>query len=150
MSDKYLLAGNMPIQHVLEPHERLEALKFDPLMQAVAIAKGEELTSNHPFLKLTQSWCDDRIMDITDDPENLLDRKTYDDFLVMAEKFLTDSWVNHDLRYKSTMDLLQYQHSKRKPVEKVEVDSGGGEGSVKTPLSRAEIVLFHDVFNAEF
>ena len=133
--------------------DRMDELGFDPLKQAIAIATGGAdgvLTVNHPLLPLLQSWCDECILDLETDQALLLERSRYDNLLYMGRKFLTDSWVNHDLRYKSPMDLLNYQHSKVKAVEIERVDERGGESKEVAPLTRADVELFRDVFDAAY
>ncbi len=130
--------------------DRLTELCFDPVRQAVAIAKGEELTQDHPFLALLRSWIDDMADAMEQDPSHCLNPKTYDDLLAMGEKFLTDSWVSHDLRYKQTKDLIEYVHPKQSATKSDDLDGRAGESKEVEPLTRAEVELFNDVFSAAY
>lgn len=151
MSELAIIPKGKPLDTQVTVADRLSEFNFDPVAQAVAIAKGEVLTQDHPLLPLLQSWVDDMLAAIHDQEHAfLLSEDPYENLLEMGRKFLTDSWVSHDLRYRQTKDLIEYIHGKQGQVKKEEIDDRGGETKEVKPLTRQEVELFNDVFNAAY
>ena len=85
--------------------EQLDSMGFNPVQQSVAIAKGEALTQDHPFLALLNAWSVECQEIVDNEPHRL--GEMLDNIVRASEKWLKDTWVSHDLRSKHTLALQQ-------------------------------------------
>jgi integrase len=127
-------------------HQRLADLNFDPLEWSVKIARGEALTTNHPFLEMIRDWYMDMISHLTKGNAINWEREL-EKILEKAKVSLTDSWVPLNLRSDHIKELMQYLYPKLKAVE----HSGSIQQDIRIkPLSRNEVEIFKEVFDEEY
>lgn len=127
-------------------HVRMAELNFDPLAMSVAIAKGEALTKDHPFLADFTAWCFSRLKDIADgkklDWESELER-----ILSKARDALTDSHVPLALRSDHVKELMGYLYPKLKATE----HSGTIQHHLRVkPLTQEEVLTFRNSFDEKY
>lgn len=120
---------------------------YNPIEMAIKIAKGEELTKNHPFLKLLWDYLEDiRNMVLTKKPQSQIDARLAELWNV-GKLYLTDSWVDTSTRAKVTMELLNYVEPKKKSND---ITYRKDESGSAKKLTDAEIKKFRINFYKEF
>ena len=141
-------AGKMPQRLTIDAWNRIhEELNYDPLAEAVKIAKGEALTQDHPFL----AYLEDAIAGLI--KKLAVGQKITESELAVildtGRKLLTDSWTSHDLRSKAVFELLGYIYAKRKHVETSHTGSVGLDLQIR-PLLKDEVEIFEQKFDKDF
>ena len=141
-------SGKIPKKLQVNVFNRLvEEFKVDPLKLSAMIARGEALTSDHPFLPVfIDALSDMKRKILTEKP---IDVAEIDSLLKRGKELLTDSWVSHELRSKHVLDLMSYIYPKRKATEVNH--SGSIDHNIElTPLNRDEIADFKSHFDSEY
>lgn len=129
--------------------ERMEELNFDPLEFAVAIARGEELCTDHPVWPILQQWLLE-LKDVVASKQwaSMPTLEKIDQFASYCEKLLKESYTPIDVRSRHTLELLNYVYPKRKAME---VDfPGNSEGGPVKELTADEVKIFHAYFHKEY
>jgi hypothetical protein len=139
-------AFKFPRRMTVGAHQRLAELNFDPLEWSVKIARGEALTTDHPFLKVMREWHLTMLVAI-EKSEPIDWQYQLEKLLVQASTSLSDSWVPLNLRSDHIKELMSYLYPKLKAVEH--------SGNVKTdislkPLTKNEVEIFSQYFNDEY
>jgi hypothetical protein len=129
-------------------HLRMAELDFDPLAQAVAIAKGEMLTQDHPFLDFMTKWIVTHMKALDKNPDQIDWETALETLLQEARVQLSDSWTPLNIRADMTKELASYLYPKLKATEH--------HGTINhnhlhlTPLTRDEMLEFKAVFDDEY
>ena len=113
----------------------------------IAVAKGEKLTKNHPFLEIMTDTL--AIWQRKSQKGEVIEVKEIEDFTARAIDALSDSWVPHDTRFRAISELLQYIYPKRRSVDQNVHGSVQMDISVK-PLTRTEIEGFAKVLDEKY
>lgn len=87
-----------------------EEFDYDPLREMIAVARGEELTTDHPFLPIL---LDALALWAKASPT----KRQLDRLAEQARHFLTDSWVPHDIRARAVTTLLAKVYPNAKALE---------------------------------
>ena len=128
-------------------HRILDELDYDPLAAAVDVAKGNALTKDHPFLKLLTDTLANWQRRIANNETILVEE--VEELSELGIKMLTDSWVPHDMRIKTIMELISYLYPKRKAVD-INKTSKKEVAVVVAPLSEQDLNSFKRKFNNEY
>lgn len=122
-----------------EVKRRLEELGFDPLQFVTAVAKGEALTKNHPFLSIASSRLTQWLQRIANEQTvNTEDIEEFRDDLIKA---LTDSWTPIDIRNRNALELIKYIHPQLKSQDMNILRNNIQSGAV-TKLLKKEVKDF--------
>lgn len=127
-------------------HLKMAELNFDPLAMSVAIAKGELLTKDHPFLVEITAWCFKRLADLEKGAK--IDwNSEIEIILEKARESLTDSHTPINIRSDHVKELMSYLYPKLKATE----HTGTIEHHLKVkPLTSEEVLTFRRTFNEEY
>ena len=123
-----------------------EDLDFDPLAMSVAVAKGEMLTQDHPFLGVILKGLNNLKGDLKDKG---MDVGLIEQLMTKAAEMLTDSWTPIELRSKHILELMNYIYPKKKAVDMTH----GGQidfDLAYRPLTLQEIKEFKKYFDDKF
>ena len=150
VQERTLAKGKIPSHLTKDAWRKMAEAGHDPLLMAIAIAQGRELTCDHPFLPWLLSFCEvlkDRINN-EDGKQKPLTTEDIDCLMEKATEALTDSWVSHELRKQANKDLLDLIY----PKAKADVHHSGSirhDFNIK-PLDAAEIRTIDGKFDADF
>ena len=125
----------------------MEREDYDPITMAIKIARGEELTKNHPFLKVLFDYKEDiQHMILTKQSQSKV-RARLQELWNVAKQQLSDSWVDTATRAKVNMDLMKYiaPQLKSTDIHFRKDDSGSAK-----KLTEAEVRKFKKEFYKEF
>ena len=137
------LAKRVPM---VAAHQRMADLNFDPLAMSVAIAKGEALQQDHPFLaeltvmilKLIGKHEKDKKVDWEEELHLILEK---------ARKELSNCHVPIHLRSDHVKELMGYLYPKLKATE----HSGTIQHALRVkPLSADEVKTFKLAFDEDY
>lgn len=136
-----------------------EDMNFDPLEYAVRIAKGEELTQDHPFLARLLDFLgilEKKLatIEVAEGDEKSEKNKQYalmtiEQLQKESEKMLSDNWVSHELRSKHILELLKYIYPQRKSMDHMHSGSVEMDINIK-PLTKEEIVIYEQRFDEDY
>ena len=125
----------------------MEREGYDPVTMAIKIARGEELTQDHPFIKLLFEYIADlKHMILTKKPQSKINARLKELWIV-GKQHLTDSWVDTGTRAKVNQDLLNYIAPKRKAND---ITYRKDESGSAKKLTDAEVKKFRKQFYGEF